>query len=135
MLRTKSGLPKGCVWNLDRENGKRRVRFRDRRTGFSTYLYGTPWSEDFMRQYAAALEGSKAKATTIVGAKRTVAGSISGLVVSYFASPDFKDLKASTQVMRPNILERFRADYGDPSPGRRWRSWCRRTTNGKWSSI
>jgi hypothetical protein len=55
MRRTKSGLPKHCSWNLDRENGKRRVRFR--KVGFSTYLIGTPWSEDFMRQYAAALDG------------------------------------------------------------------------------
>jgi hypothetical protein len=54
MLRTKSGLPKGCVWNRDRENGKRRVHFRNRKTGFSVYLTGTPWSDDFMRQYAAA---------------------------------------------------------------------------------
>jgi len=26
--RTKNGLPKHCCWNLDRANGKRRVRFR-----------------------------------------------------------------------------------------------------------
>jgi hypothetical protein len=60
MIRTKSGLPKHCSWNLDREDGKRRVRFRWR--GFSTYLTGTPWSEEFMRQYAAALDGVKAQA-------------------------------------------------------------------------
>jgi integrase len=113
MLRTKSGLPKGCVWNRDRENGKRRVHFRNRKTGFSVYLTGTPWSEDFMRQYAAALEGSKAKSVSIVGAKRTTAGSINALIVSYYASSSFKDLKASTQRARRNILERFRADYGD----------------------
>lgn len=111
-MRTKSGLPKGCVWNMDRENGKRRVRFRDRRTGFSTYLYGTPWSEEFMKQYAAALEGSKAR-REIVGAKRTVAGTVNALVVSYYASPGFKDLKPSTQAVRRNILERFRVGYGD----------------------
>jgi hypothetical protein len=61
MLRTKSGLPKNCVWAMDRENGKRRVRFRNRKAGFSTYLTGTPWSDVFMRQYAAAVEGSKAR--------------------------------------------------------------------------
>jgi hypothetical protein len=54
MIRTKSGLPKHCSWNSDR-HGTRRVRFR--KGGFSTYLFGTPWSEDFMRQYAAALDG------------------------------------------------------------------------------
>jgi hypothetical protein len=113
MLRTKSGLPKGCCWNLDRDNGKRRVRFRDRKTGFSVYLTGTPWSEEFMRQYAAALEGSKLKATTIVGAERTVAGSVSALIVAYYASTSFKSLKPSTQGVRRNVLERFRQQYGD----------------------
>jgi hypothetical protein len=46
MLRTKSGLPKHCSWNTD-QHGKRRVRFR--KGGFTTYLGGIPWSEDFMR--------------------------------------------------------------------------------------
>jgi len=109
-MRTRSGLPKGCCWNMDRENGKRRVRFRDRRAGFSTYLYGTPWSEEFMRAYAAAQEGSKAKSATIVGAKRTVAGTVNALIVSYYASPGFKGLKASTQANRRGILERFRSN-------------------------
>ena len=53
MLRMKSGLPKHCTYQADR-HGKRRVRFR--RRGVSVYLTGIPWSEDFMRQYAAALE-------------------------------------------------------------------------------
>jgi integrase len=112
MLRTKSGLPKGCVWNKDRENGKQRVRFRNRKTGFSTYLYGTPWSEDFMRQYATAIEGSK-RSEIVTGEKRTVAGTLNALIVSYYASTAFKDIKASTQANRRNILERFRTDYGD----------------------
>jgi integrase len=113
MLRTKSGLPKGCTFNTDREGGRTRVRFRDRRTGFSAYLSGTPWSEDFMRQYAAALDGSKAKVTTVISDKRTVAGTINALIVSYYGSASFKDLKASTQTVRRNTLERFRADFGD----------------------
>ena len=62
MLRTKSGLPKLCGWNTD-HHGKRRVRFR--KGGFSTYLTGTPWSEEFMRQYAAALDGVQAQQTEI----------------------------------------------------------------------
>ena len=98
---------------MDRENGKRRVRFRDRKTGFSTYIYGDPWSEAFMRAYAAAKEGSKAKTTTIIDGKRTVPGTINAVIVNYYASPAFKDLKTSTQANRRNILERFRADFGD----------------------
>jgi hypothetical protein len=62
MLRTKSGLPKHCSENIDR-HGKHRVRFR--KDGFSTYLTGTPWSEDFMRQYAAALDGVTARKSNI----------------------------------------------------------------------
>ena len=48
MQRTKSGLPKHCSWNTDR-HGKRRVRFR--KSGFTTYLTGLPYSPDFMAQY------------------------------------------------------------------------------------
>jgi integrase len=109
MLRTKSGLPKYCGWNLDRENGNRRVRFR--KGTFSTYLTGTPWSEDFMRQYAGALEGVKAQASNI-GAARTIPGSFDALCVSYYRSPDFQGLKASTQGVRRNTIERFRVDHG-----------------------
>jgi len=108
MLRTKSGLPKHCGWNTDR-HGRRRVRFRLR--GFSTYLTGTPWSEDFMRQYAAALDGVKVEAQE-VGASRTKPGSIDALCVAYYRSPEFHNLKDSTQAVRRNIIERFRNDYG-----------------------
>src|SRR5262252_2237084 len=115
MLRTRSGLPKHCSWNLDREDGKRRVRFRKR--GFSTYLTGTPWAEDFMRQYARALEGVKAQASNI-GAARTILGSFDALCVSYYRSPDFQGLKDSTQRVRRNVIERFRIDHG-PKPASR----------------
>jgi len=50
------------------ENGTRRVRFR--KAGFSAYLLGTPWSEAFMRQYAAALDGvRRMRATLAPGAR------------------------------------------------------------------
>jgi integrase len=109
MLRTKSGLPKYCCWNTDHHGKRRRVRFRLR--GFSTYLTGTPWSEDSMRQYATALDSIAAQAQD-VGAARTKPGSIDALCVSYYRSPDFHKLKASTQRVRRNIIERFRIDYG-----------------------
>jgi integrase len=107
MLRTKSGLPKHCSWNEDR-HGKWRVRFR--KAGFTTYLTCTPWSEDFMRQYAAALEGVTTPGN--VGATRTKPGSFDALVVSYYRSPEFLGLAPSTQTLRRNILERFRAEHG-----------------------
>jgi len=109
MLRTRSGLPKHCSWATDR-HGKRRVRFR--RNGVSAYLTGIPWGEDFMRQYAAALEGAQPQPSTI-GASRTLPGSINALVVSYYGSPDFRGLKASTATVRKNIIERFRREHGN----------------------
>jgi integrase len=109
MLRTKSGLPKHCSWASDR-HGKRRVRFR--RGGVSAYLTATPWSEDFMRQYAAALEGVRSRSSTI-GASRTLPDTINALAVSYYGSPDFRRLKASTAALRRNIIERFRSEHGD----------------------
>jgi integrase len=109
MLRTKSGLPKHCCWNTD-QHGKRRVRFRN--GGFSTYLTGIPWSEDFMRQYAAALEGVTQRSSE-VGAARTVPGSFNALCVAYYRSPEFRGLKASTQMVRRNVIERFRNEHGD----------------------
>ena len=111
MRRTKSGLPKHCSWNTDR-HGKRRVRFR--KSGFTTYLVGTPWSEEFMRHYAAALDGVKAQAINI-GAGRTVAGTVNALVAAYLdpaSTSPFKTLAAETKRSRRNILENFRESYG-----------------------
>jgi len=108
MRRNKSGLPKYCAWNTD-HHGKRRVRFR--KGGFSTYLTGTPWSEDFMRQYAGALDGVKTHPAAI-GTERTKPGTINALIVSYYALV-FPTLAPSTQKLRRPILECFRAEHGD----------------------
>jgi integrase len=105
----RNGLPRFCSWNIDR-HGKRRVRFR--RGAFSAYLSGIPWSEDFMRQYAAALEGVTVK-TANIGASRTAPGTVNSLVVSYYKSPEFRGLKASTAKVRRNIIEAFRREHGD----------------------
>jgi integrase len=109
MLRTKSGLPKHCCWTTDR-HGKQRVRFRKR--GFSTYLTGTPWSEEFMRQYAAAVDGVKDQATDI-GAERTIPGSFNALAVAYYKSADFNGLAPISQRNRRNIIDRLRNEHGD----------------------
>jgi integrase len=109
MRRNKSGLPQYCSWNTD-QHGRKRVRFR--KAGFAIYLTGIPWSDDFMRQYAAALEGLKARAAE-VGAARTMPGTFNALCVSYYRSPEFRGLKASTQGVRRNIIERFRNEHGD----------------------
>jgi integrase len=107
MLRTKSGLPKFCSWHVDRDGGTRRVRHG----GSLAYLPAEliPWSEAFMRAYAAALEGGEASARND---SRIVPGSISELIESYYKLV-FPLLKNSTQAMRRGILERFRAEHGN----------------------
>jgi integrase len=112
MLKTRSGLPKHCTYQADRY-GNRRVRFR--RRGVSVYLTGIPWSEDFMRQYAAALEREDVNRVQVGAVKRTSPGSFSALCVSYYNSPEFCGLKSSTQGVRRNILERFRREHGHRS--------------------
>ena len=103
-MRTRNGLPKHCCWNTDR-HGKRRVRFR--KAGFSIYLTGIPWSEDFMRAYAKAVEGVQAQITNI-GAGRTIPGSFNALCVSYYRSPEYRELAPISQRNRRNVIERFR---------------------------
>jgi integrase len=107
MRRNKSGLPRFCSWNTD-HHGKRRVRFR--KDGFSIYLTGTPWSEDFMRQYAGALDGVKTQASN-VGAERTQSGTFDALAVSYYELV-FPRLRPSTRASRRGIIERFRVEHG-----------------------
>jgi integrase len=114
MRKTKSALPRHCGWNTD-HHGKRRVRFR--KGGFSIYLTGIPWSEDFMRQYAAALESVMGQGTNI-GATRTIAGSVNALVAAYLdcspkSTSPFKTAAPETQRTRRNILENFRERHGD----------------------
>jgi len=107
--RAKSGLPKHCVWAIDR-HGKRRVRFR--KGGFSTYLTGTPWSPDFMQQYAVALDGVKAQSGNI-GIERVTPGSVSALAVAYYQSPGFRSLADSTKDHRRRIIDKLRSEHGD----------------------
>jgi integrase len=109
MLKTRSGLPKHCTHVVDR-HGKRRVRFR--RRGVSQYLSGIPWSEEFMRQYAAALERETSHRAGVGASLRTIPGSFSALCVAYYTSADFAALRASTQAMQRGVLERFRRDHG-----------------------
>lgn len=97
---------------FDRDNGKRRVRFRN--GGISAYLTGTPWSDDFMREYAAALDGVKA-ASSEIGAKRTAPHTLGALIKTYLdpaSTSLFKTRRPETQRTQRNILENFAAEHG-----------------------
>jgi integrase len=65
-----------------------------------------------MREYGEALEGVKSLAGDIA-AERTKLGSFNALAVAYYRSPEFKNLKVSTQASRRGIIERFRTEHGD----------------------
>ena len=102
-------LPKFLSWNQNRATGKWRARFR--RRGFSCYL-PMPDAPDFDAAYAAALAAARPEARALdIGAARTIPGSIDAVIVSYYRLV-FPRLKPSTQAMRRNILERFRARHG-----------------------
>jgi hypothetical protein len=109
MLRTKSGLPKHCSWNLDREDGKRRVRFRKK--GFSVYLTEFPGRPNSWRDTHWRCRACRPKPARLAR-NAPLPDPFDALVVSYYRSPEFRGLKPSTQTMRRNIIERFRNEHG-----------------------
>lgn len=100
---------------LDR-HGKARWYFR--RAGFKKVaLPGLPWSAEFMTAYESALGGQRKE----IGAGRVKSGSMRALAVSYFnsvgpiANSDcmgFRSMKASTQSVYRNIINRFCEEAG-----------------------
>ena len=86
---------------IDR-HGKPRFYFR--RAGFKRVpLPGLPWSPEFMAAYEEALAGQP----TPIGGARVRPGTIRALVVSYYNSLAFRSMKANTQSVYRNILDRF----------------------------
>src|SRR5262249_3929654 len=112
MRKNKTGLPDGCCWTPDR-HGKRRLRYFGR--GFSLYFHAPLGSPEFAAEYAAALARNQAlPVRQPIGAARTIPGSISALVVSYFEL--VLPLKAEdTQAQRRALLNRFRDEHGHRS--------------------
>jgi integrase len=89
-------------------HGKQQNFFR--RGSTRIRLPDTLFSEEFWTAYNAALNGTPRPE---IGASRTVPGTFNAAVVAYYRSPEFRNLAASTQGVRRNILERFRAEHGD----------------------
>lgn len=73
-------------------------------------LKGDPGSEQFMADYAAALDGAPKVAT---GASKLKPGSVAEAVAAYYEHVSFVALAEGTRKMRRAILERFRAEYGE----------------------
>jgi integrase len=74
-------------------------------------LPGLPWSPSFMAAYEDALNSGR---KTEIGAKRTIAGTVSAALVAYYQHSSFTDaLGDATRQARRAILESFRQDHGD----------------------
>src|SRR5262245_31860846 len=100
-------LPKYVHGFIDRHG---RPRFYFRRPGFeSKPLHGLPYSAEFMADYEAAMAGQPLP----VGAHRARPGTMWALAQSYFASPEFRTLRQSTQRAYRGTIERLCKDHGD----------------------
>lgn len=97
--------PPYCQGFTDR-HGK--ARWYLRRPGFKREpLPGLPWSPTFMAAYEAAMKGQVAPGST-----KTVAGTIDSLVVSYYRSGEWLNLKPITQKTYRSTIEPFRNRHG-----------------------
>jgi len=85
-------------------------RFYFRRAGFgSKPLRGLPYSPQFMADYEAAWVGQPLP----IGANRARPGTMAALALSYFASPQFRGMRLSSQKIYRGIIERFCREHGD----------------------
>jgi len=96
--------------NRDRDDGRVRYYFRCRGEK-AIPLPGMPGSDEFMAAYAAAL-ASTGTATNDIGSSKTLPGTISALVVSYYRSTSWSSLAEETRRKRGRIIERFRDQHG-----------------------
>jgi integrase len=100
-------LPRYVHGFIDR-HGKPRFYFR--RAGFgSRPLRGSLYSSQFMDDYEAALAGQSLP----IGADRARPGTMAALALSYFASPQFRGMRSSSQKIYRGIIERFCREHGD----------------------
>lgn len=94
--------PPKYVHGFTDRHGKPRFYFR--RAGFKKVpLPGLPWSPQFMAAYEEALAGQPAQ----LGSAKVVPGTLRALAISYYSSLDFRSMKASTQSVYRNIVDRF----------------------------
>lgn len=84
-----------------------RTRYRFRKKGFKAYLFrAEPGSPEFMAEYANAMQAELASGT------KYAPGTFDALIESYYRSQKWARMKESSQTMRRNALERFRAKHG-----------------------
>lgn len=87
-----------------------KVRRYFRRGGVRVALVGEPGSAEFAAAYSAALNGTGATAKGT--GPKPKSGTINALCASYYASAEFKTLRASTQRTYRSSIEPFREKHG-----------------------
>lgn len=93
--------PKFVQGFIDRHG---RARFYFRKPGFQRVpLPGLPWSPEFMAAYEIALAGQPMQ----IARANVKPGTIRALAVSYYNSVAYRSMKASTQGVYRNIIDRF----------------------------
>lgn len=90
-----------------------RTRWRYRRKGFARELGTDYGSDDFKRRYAEAEAECLGARKAGAGAERTIPGSLSDLIASYYKSPGWHGLSDSTKRTYRGPIEKLRAKYGD----------------------
>ena len=84
-----------------------------RRHGLRVPLPGLPGSTEFNEAYAQALD--EAPAPAVIGASRTIPGSVNAMIVGYLGSAAFHHLAPSSQAQYGRIFENMRREHGDKS--------------------
>ncbi len=104
-----SRFPKAKAYR-DR-HGRTRWRFRHR--GFARELGTDFGSDDFKRRYAEAEAELMWPGRAGAGADRTIPGTLSDLVISYYKSPEWRGLSESSKRTYRGPIERLRVLHGD----------------------
>jgi integrase len=86
--------------------GKLRTYYRHTRP--ATPLPGLSWSVEFMAAYDAAKACAGRDKPIVIGAARTIAGSLDAALVKYYASEDFTSMPKDTRANNRAYLEKWR---------------------------
>jgi integrase len=90
-------------------HGRRRWRFR--KGAFSAELGTDYGSDEFRARYEAAVEGERRRG--LIGAERTLPGSLSALIACYYRSAAFLALESGTRANYRSIIELMREKHGE----------------------
>jgi integrase len=108
-----------------------KVRCYYRYTSPPTPLPGLPYSPEFMAAYDAAKARGDRAGPVIIGASRTLPGTVNAALVKYYESDAFKTMTKEVQQQNRGYLEKWRATRGD----KRLRGWKHEHVQGFISKL